>query len=282
MVFGIFIEGKYFDAAFSFVALIPLLGDLAGKGTKWGSKSFKAAKLGSNVIEAGSDVLVYGKKTGKTIGNLFSSIRETWEKSSVRKTLQKFITDESGAALIGPVTGTKKLTKAATEIIDNVPSSAYIHADEFIESAGKTKRIAIPGDADFVGPIPGDSWKLSHRGQGAQLIERINVKGRPKLSVFDTSSTPRYYPYGTPENAGQAHIRLHQATREAGINLRGGNPNLTDEQLIKAYRNAYSNPSLEGILGDLRTPNSKIVVRNLTPAQAFEELLKWGKWDKMR
>lgn len=47
--------------------------------------------------------------------------------------------------------------------------------------------------------------------------------------------------------------------------------------LINAYKQAYLNSTLDGISGDLRTPISSVVVgENLTPAQAFEELLKWG------
>lgn len=109
-------------------------------------------------------------------------------------------------------------------------------------------------------------------------MERFNVEGRTGLSQFDTAGTPRYYPYGTAENAGQAHIRLHEDTRGAGIELQGGNPGMADADLINAYKQAYSNSALDGISGDLRTPNSSVVVgRNFTPSQAFEELLKWGE-----
>ena len=49
------------------------------------------------------------------------------------------------------------------------------------------------------------------------------------------------------------------------------------EDLINSYHNAYNNPSLDGIRGDLRTPDSSIVVAtNVTPGDAFKELLKWG------
>ena len=144
--------------------------------------------------------------------------------------------------------------------------------------SSNAKRVPIPGDADFVGPIPSGGWKLSPRGQGAHMIERVNVKGRPDLTHFDQKTTPRFYPKGTPESAGQAHMRIHQATKEAGIGLQGGNPNMTDAQLIDAYKKAYSNSKLEGIVGDLRTPDGKVVVgKDLTPTQAMDELLKWGK-----
>lgn len=105
----------------------------------------------------------------------------------------------------------------------------------------QAEKIPVPRDANFSGPIQGCSWKLSPKDQGAYLMERVNVEGRTELSQFDTAGTSRYYQYRTPKNAGQAHIRLHEATRGAGIEFQGGN------------------------LG-----------RNLTPAQAFEELLRWG------
>src|SRR5262245_61922620 len=97
--------------------------------------------------------------------------------------------------------------------------------------------------------------------------------------MFDLTETPRYYPYGTTQNAGKAHVRLHQATRAAGIKLGvNKNPGLTDAQLLKAYEKAYSDPSLNGIRGDLRTPNGKTVIaQDVTPAEAFQQLLEWEK-----
>jgi len=56
---------------------------------------------------------------------------------------------------------------------------------------------------------------------------------------------------------------------------------MTDAELIEAYTKAYSDPSLDGIRGSLRTPNSKTILgENLTPSEAFEKLLEWGKIQK--
>jgi len=138
--------------------------------------------------------------------------------------------------------------------------------------------VSVPGDANFIGPVPGGGWRLSSRGQGAHLVEKVNVEGRPDLAHFNTPETPRFYPKGTPESAGQAHVRLHQATKNAGIKLQGGNPSLSDAELLNAYRKAYSSESIQGIVGDLRTPNGKTVVgTDLTASQSFEQLLIWGK-----
>lgn len=108
------------------------------------------------------------------------------------------------------------------------------------------------------------------------MVERANVRGRTSLAIYDQSNTPRFYPYGTPESAGQAHIRLHEATRNQGIRLRG-NPNMSDDELLNNYSSAYSNPELSGIRGDLRTPDSvTVIVTNVTPNEAFQALLQWG------
>ncbi|WP_236703382.1 hypothetical protein [Paenibacillus xylanivorans] len=133
------------------------------------------------------------------------------------------------------------------------------------------------GDADYDGPLPAKSWTLAVNGDGAHLIERVNVRNRLDLEHFDQKTTPRFYPAGSPENAGQAHIRLHASTKKAGIKLRGGNPTLTDDVLLKKYEAAYNDSELEGILGALRTPDSKLIVGDkLTPGEAYTKLLEWG------
>lgn len=109
-------------------------------------------------------------------------------------------------------------------------------------------------------------------------MERSNIRGREDLSIYDSPDTPRFYPGGTPESAGEAHRRLHEATRDEGIKLRGGNAGMTDQQLLDHYASAYSNPSLDHIIGDLRTPNgSTIIATNVTPSQAYAALIEWGR-----
>ncbi|OOM11710.1 hypothetical protein [Clostridium saccharobutylicum] len=115
------------------------------------------------------------------------------------------------------------------------------------------------------------------------MVEKANVKGRINLQNYNKSNTPRYYPHGSSENAGQAHIRLHKATKKSGIRLQGGNSNLTDKELIKAYKKAYSDSELKGILGDLRTPNSKIIIAtNVTPKEAMIQLERWEKSERAK
>ena len=132
--------------------------------------------------------------------------------------------------------------------------------------------MAVPGDADFIGPFK-KSWKLTPHGDGAHLVERVNTRGRPDMAQFNTAQTPRFYPYGSEENAGQAHIRMHESTRNAGIRLQGGNPNMSSQELMNRYKNAYNAPSLQHIRGDLRTPDSSTVIAtNVSVGEAFRRL----------
>lgn len=118
-------------------------------------------------------------------------------------------------------------------------------------------------------------------GAGAHLVERSNIRGRKGLSMYDRADTPRYYPSGTPESAGQAHIRLHEATRNEGIKLRGGNAGMTDQQLIDSYASAYSSSDISNISGDLRTPDSSnVIAKDVSPSEAFTKLLEWGEQQK--
>lgn len=131
---------------------------------------------------------------------------------------------------------------------------------------------AIPGDADLHGLLGNDSWKLSPNGQGAHLAEKVNVAGRSDLAALDTAETPRFYPEGSPENAGQAHIRLHRATKAEGISLRGGNPGMSDEGLLGAYGQACNRPELGGIRGSLRAPGGDPIATGLSPGEALGQV----------
>ena len=162
-------------------------------------------------------------------------------------------------------------------------------ADEYaakIEAAGKEfpnemgtmagARVPVPGDVGHTGKLPPKSWKLTPSGEGAHLVERVNTRGRSALSKFDKPNTPRFYPDGIPEQAGQAHLRIHDASKKAGIKLQGGNPLMTDDQLLNAYRSAYSDSSLDGIRGDLRLPDGTVVAKGVSVKDAFEKLLQWN------
>ena len=134
-----------------------------------------------------------------------------------------------------------------------------------------------PGNYNFIRPNRPNTWKLATYGDGSHLIERANVKKRNTLFIFDRPETPRFYPRaGWPEGAGEAHRRLHAATRAEKITL-GGNANMSDRQLLEAYKRAYTRPEIQSILGDLRTPYGDPIPGgiNVTPAQAFETLLRY-------
>ena len=52
---------------------------------------------------------------------------------------------------------------------------------------------------------------------------------------------------------------------------------MSDADLLANYSSAYNNPNLIGIRGDLRTPDSKSIIKtNVTPGEAFKALLEWG------
>jgi len=114
-------------------------------------------------------------------------------------------------------------TEFATELNGDITKFASkVDADAWVAShQAATARVLIPGDADFVGTFP-RTWPLVPGGAGAHMVERSQVVGRPGLAVFDQPGTPRFYPTGTTQNAGAAHVRLHEATRDAGVRLRIG------------------------------------------------------------
>lgn len=144
------------------------------------------------------------------------------------------------------------------------------------------RRPPRPGDAKYKGVIQAGGWRLTPPGMGAHLVDRAVTKGSPSLAKFNRPNTPRFYPQGSAENAGEAHRRLHEAGRKvSGIKLEPRGGFADEKQLLDAYRKAYSDPSVEPIRGELRTPDGKLVLgKNLTPREAFEKLLAWaeGSW----
>src|SRR5262249_14256540 len=137
-------------------------------------------------------------------------------------------------------------------------------------------RVPIPGDHDFIGPIAPGGRRLTPRGMGHHMVERVNVESRPTLAAFDRPDTPRYYPTGSPEAAGAAHTRLHAAIRDAGLAPQGGHRGVGETVLFQRYTQAYSDPRIQGIRGDVRTPNGRTVIAtDVTPAQAYQALLQW-------
>lgn len=148
-------------------------------------------------------------------------------------------------------------------------------------SSGKDgpDRAPRPGDADYEGALPSGGWKLTPPGMGAHLVDRAVTKGSAALSKFNQPNTPRFYPKGAAENAGEAHRRIHEAGRKvSGIKLRPMGGFRNEQELLDAYRRSYADESLSGIRGDLRTPDGKnVIATDVSPAEAFEKLLKWAE-----
>ena len=187
--------------------------------------------------------------------------------------------DTIGEGILQVASWVSKLSEGAEAEAEtaNLPSVVQSFTTNAATSADTAIRIPIPGDVDFVGPIAGDSWTLSPNGMGAHLVERVNIQGRPSLATLDQSGAPTYYPYGTPEAAGAAHLRLHEATAAGNISLRSGgiSQQLTDEELLDAYGHAYSDPVLQGIVGGLRIRGGPVVVSNADPKAAYDALMNW-------
>ena len=136
--------------------------------------------------------------------------------------------------------------------------------------------VPLPGDANYVGPIPEGGWRLTPRGEGAHMVERVSVRATSGLEDFDLYRTPRFYPTGTPESAGKAHVRMHRATNSMNIELAGGNPGLTNSALLARYALAYSEPSLDGIYGVLRNrTGTNIIAQDVSTSEAYSALVTW-------
>lgn len=191
------------------------------------------------------------------------------------------ITEPGKASSAEPTPEVKPGETPAT--VEAKPGEAPKTADtpEATAAPAAPKRTPIPGDADYTGPQPPKSWRLTDEGMGAHMVERQNVPSRSGMAAYDQPQTPRFYPEGGPENAGQAHIRMHQATKGAGIKGRGGNPGISEADLIAKYKAAYADPICDGIKGDLRTPDgSSVIAKGVTVLEAFEALVKWGDAQK--
>ena len=81
-----YLEGDYANAALSTVAILPMLGSMAGNGIKWGvkagTKADKAAdtiKLGSKFNGNGKGFMVSGDQTLDTVKNLHKEYAKTGE-----------------------------------------------------------------------------------------------------------------------------------------------------------------------------------------------------------
>lgn len=73
-------------------------------------------------------------------------------------------------------------------------------------------------------------------------------------------------------------MRLHRATSAEGVQLKGRNTNMSNQQLLESYNRAYSRPELNGIRGELRTPNGQVNLGlNLSPSEVLQRLMNWHR-----
>jgi RHS repeat-associated protein len=122
---------------------------------------------------------------------------------------------------------------------------------------------------DPLGLMP---WRWDPNGMGHHLVPRkkANSAGLPLLGT--DRHTPTYFPI--PYTPGD-HEMLHRAQ---GPNIGplqqawGGTPS----DLIDASKRGLSDPSLANMRGELRIPSGRQTLgRDLTPAEAFDELMRW-------
>jgi hypothetical protein len=252
------------------------------------SENSLAENTGTLLLDAVGFVPAIGK--AKKAGRLFSLMEEAPSAKALSANPKKSI-DVNSASLDSAPSGasfsdvrynTGKPPGSSSGFTGEFRSRSHSMEQRLGSSqgAGKTPsgRVVVPGDADFVGPMQSRGWRLIEHGDGAHLVEKANVRGRSALSVFDQPNTPTFYPQGaTKFHVGESHRRLHAATRAEGIKLRGGNPNMNDQQLLDAYRRAYSRPEIQGIRGDVRTSRGTPIPggANVTPSQAYEALLRF-------
>jgi hypothetical protein len=154
-----------------------------------------------------------------------------------------------------------------------------------LRQQGAVSRKPQPGDWNYTGKLPTDrpGWRNTSNGRGHHMVEVAKADDTSRnLALFNQNDTPRFYVdggVGGANNAGYAHERIHNVLKEYVHPWAKKTTQLTDQQLLIKYKQAYSDPRLNGIRGTLKTrgANGKVVedARSVTPAEAFAALLKW-------
>jgi RHS repeat-associated protein len=97
--------------------------------------------------------------------------------------------------------------------------------------------------------------------------------GRP----FEMSRSNKCWPTMFPNGADPEHEHgmLHEAER-ATVGKRQGPFNGTDKELFAAYEKAYADPSLKGVLVDLRSPDgTEMLCADCSPLDAIKKMQEW-------
>ncbi|MEX1367863.1 MAG: RHS repeat-associated core domain-containing protein, partial [Nannocystaceae bacterium] len=121
--------------------------------------------------------------------------------------------------------------------------------------------------------------------QGHHIVPH---SGASTLGVAPFNSqygVPSYYFNNPPDNAHSLvhgyNMGLDSTSRPALTEGAIGRQGLDADSWLQSLRNHYSRPELAGLRGDLRIVTStgpgEVIARNLSPLEAFERALQWGR-----
>jgi RHS repeat-associated protein len=157
-------------------------------------------------------------------------------------------------------------------------SARFVSRDPIGLDGGMNAFAFVPnpfGFSDFFGLMPW-AWN-GDDGMGHHLVPRkkADSAGMPELAT--ERDTPTFFPI--PYHDGD-HEKLHRAQKPF-IGKAQGDWDGTPEELRAACKKGLKDPSVKGMKGDLRIPNTgEVIAKNVTPAQAYDALMKWQKKNK--
>ena len=132
-------EGNYKEMCLSLVGFVPLVGSGIAATAKWGSKAFKASKIGSKVIGVGSKVLDFGKTIGKGIARGVSKGSDY---------VKRVLKSNAGSVKLGSVKGAGLLKKSrlglSKEVINvSVGKSRDIRPMTIVREIKKGEKVKV-------------------------------------------------------------------------------------------------------------------------------------------
>jgi len=177
----------------SLVGFVPLVGSGIAATAKWGSKAFKASKIGSKVIGAGSKVLDFGKTIGRGIARGVSTGSDY-----VKRVIK------SNADGISRLTNTtsRKYTNKFGQI------SKFGHLSAW--TLGETDKM---GNIIIKSGIKGDLFKEVYKHESVHRFltpkSGLFVRLRQNLGIeaYSRSSLVRYLEEATAETIGSGSLK---------------------------------------------------------------------------
>jgi len=207
----------------SLVGFVPLVGSGIAATAKWGSKAFKASKIGSKVIGVGSKVLDFGKTIGKGIAHNASLARSVWKAS---KSSKKFVY----ASMLGGGEAQKlyeRLTKAVDKFKDLKKAAA--RAGKAIDEAALARK-----------------WQGSGAYPGVDDWTNITIKKGTKVWGGAPGQSNFYTTEEVMQAVGNDATKLNQGLHVGKGNYPQFRPGMTQYEVtqdsIVGYSKALANP----------------------------------------